>query len=106
MAKSLLFIEMEFAQANRQADKLDEIAANLEKTAEDKLGDTLSGIGSAWKSDTSAAYLKKGQTVQEDLRKRAKEIRKAADSVRKIAKTVYEAEKKASQIAAERKFGG
>ena len=106
MAKSLLFIEMEFAQANKQADKLDEIAADLEKTANDKLGDSLSGIGSAWKSDTAAAYLKKGQVVQNDLLKRAKEIRKAADSVRKIAKTVYDAEKKASQIAADRKYGG
>lgn len=106
MAKSLVVINMEFAKAKKQAEKLDDIARDIEKAANDQLGNALSGINNAWKSDTAGAYLQKGQKVQEQLLKRAKELRKVASTIREISKNTYDAEMNAYRIAMERKYEG
>lgn len=106
MAKSLITINMEFNKAKKQAEKLEEIAREIEQTADDKMGNALAGINSAWKSDTAASYLQKGTKVQEDLKNRAKELRKVATTIRQIAKNTYDAEMNAYRIALERLYKG
>lgn len=106
MAKSLVVINMEFSKAKKQAEKLEEIAREIEQTADDKMGNALAGINSAWKSDTAAAYLQKGTKVQEDLKTRAKELRKVATTIKQIAKNTYDAEMNAYRIAMERLYKG
>lgn len=106
MAKSLLVINMEFNKAKKQAEKLEEIARELDQTANNQMGNALAGINSAWKSDTAGAYLRKGEKVQEELRSRAKELRKVASTIKQIAQNTYDAEMTAYKIAQERNFGG
>lgn len=106
MAKSLVVIRMEYKKAKEQAERLEQIAKDLNQTADNRLGEVLSGVNQAWKSDTSAAYLKKGKAVQEQLKQRAAELRKTASAIRTIAQNTYNAELRAYHIAMERKYKG
>lgn len=104
MGKSSYAIQMEFSEAIRQAENLEKIARDLNKAANTMLENALSGIKSSWNSDSSSEYLKKGKKVQGELRKRAKDLSEIAEDVRTIAKNTYETERRAAQIAAERKY--
>lgn len=104
MAKSSYAIQMEFGKAEEQANRLEQIAKDLGRTANDMLGNTLSNIGSSWKSSNSLDYLKKGRKVQEDLKKREKELKDTASAIRKIARVTYEAEMRAYYLANTRKY--
>ncbi len=95
---------MEFRKAKEQANRLDQIARDLDQTADNELGGILSRINNAWSSDTTAKYIKKGNVVQNNLKARAKELRSTANTIRTIAKNTYDAEMKAYQIAIQRKF--
>jgi uncharacterized protein YukE len=104
MAKSAVVIRIEFEKVKAQADRLDEIARDLKQTADNQLGNVLSGVENAWKSDSATGYLKKGKQVQEQLTKRANEVEKAATAMRTIAKNIYDAEMRAYQLAKVRKY--
>lgn len=99
MAKSVTVIRMEFNKANQQADKLDRLAGELRQLANDRFAGCLSEINNAWKSDSAAKYIKKGRQVQDEIRKRAKELENTAKAIRTIAKNTYNAEMQARQIA-------
>jgi uncharacterized protein YukE len=106
MAKSLIDIQMDFNKAKSQANRLDEIAKELTQIADSQLGGVLSGVNSAWKSDTASEYIKKGKTVQDQLKKRANELTKTATSIRTIAQNTYNAEMKAYRLAKTRTYKG
>ena len=102
MAKTIGMIRMEFNKAMKQADKLDQIAADLRKLADQRFASSLAQINKAWKSDSSAAFIRKGSKLTEEIRARAAELQKAAAAVRTIAKNTYNAEMRARQIAKDR----
>ncbi len=104
MAKSFYTIRMEFGIAEEQADRLDEIAMDIRRLADNTLGDTLLGIGSAWNSNSSVDYIKKGRKVQEELKIRARELQNTARVIRDIAKTTYDAEMYAYNLAKTRQY--
>lgn len=106
MAKSLVVIQMEFRKAKEQADRLEQVARELTQLSCIQLDDTLSEINSAWKSDTSNAFIRKGRRMQEQLNIRANEIKRTAAAIRTIANNTYKAEMQAYQIATERKYKG
>ena len=99
MAKSAHMIQMEFGQAQAQAEELEKIARDIGRIADNNFENVLSGIGSAWKSDSSAEYIRKGRKVQDELRESMEELTKSASVIRRIAKTTYDAEMKAISIA-------
>jgi WXG100 family type VII secretion target len=103
MAKTAFTIQMDFAKAMRQADKLDEIAQNISQAGKTDLVDCMQKVGEDWKSDTSTAYQKKGKEVAEHLVKISNNLTKTAQAVRQIAKTTYEAEMTALELAKIRK---
>ena len=86
------------------AKRLDEIARDINRAADSTLGSALSGISMAWNSNSSSDYIKKGRKVQEELRKRARELSDTASAVRNIAKNTYDAEMRAYQLAKTRKY--
>lgn len=103
MAKSANIIQMEFGKAEEQARNLDQIANDMNRLADDTLAETLAGIKSAWNSNNSAEYIKKGQRVQEELKKRAQELKNTASVIRQISRNTYEAEMNALRMITQRK---
>lgn len=104
MVKSSYTIRMELGVAEEQADRLDEIARDINRLANNTLGDTLLGIGNAWNSNSSVNYIKKGRKVQDELKKRAQELQNTATVIRDIAKTTYDAEMYAYNLANTRQY--
>ena len=99
MAKSAYTIRMDYDKALQQADKLEKMAKELKRTAGSSLDQCLNSVNSAWKSDSSVRYIRKGRRLKEDIERQAGELEKAADVIRTIARNTYNAEMKALQIA-------
>ena len=97
---SLMEINFNYHAAIKQAKRLDEIAASLEKLADQEMERVLNEIGHAWKSELSAPkFLQKGRKVETDISKTAGNLRNIATSVRTIAERVRSAELEALRIA-------
>lgn len=92
-----------YQQAINQAKTLEELAAQITNASERDMADILNDVNSAWKSDSSPQYLKKGQKVKEDLLTTAGNVEKIAAAIRRIAERIREAELDAWRIANERK---
>lgn len=105
MAKTMYSIRMDFAKAENQAEKLDQIAKNLEKLANDRMGSCLQGISSNWKGENANAFRRKGDQVGDNLRKLVKNLQKSAATIREIAKKTYDAEKRVYELAQKREYG-
>lgn len=104
MAKSLYEIEMDFANAKKQADELDGVAKNIEKMISNEYEPCMSSISANWKGDNAEAYVLKGNKLKEKIAKTATNLRKVAETIRTIAKNTYEAEKVAYEIAQARLY--
>ena len=100
---TLTEIYFNYNRAMEQANRLDDISRQLDKQSDDKMEEILNNVRSAWESDNSAKYLRKGQKVQEDIKTTADNLRRIADTIRKIAKQIRDAELAAWRIANERK---
>ena len=99
---SLSEIYFNYNKAIEQANKLDDIANRLSNAASRDVEKILNDINTAWKSDSSSAYIKKGQKVETDMHTTANNIKNIAQTIRTIAKRVLEAELAAWRIANER----
>ena len=98
-------IQMDFAQARKRADEIDEIAANLRTLARRDLGDTVQELSSAWRGDNARMYLSKASRLQEDIAKTSGELQNIAGNIRTVARKLYEAEMEALRIATQRSVG-
>lgn len=99
---SLSEIYFNYNKAMEQASQLDDIAKRLNNAASQDVERILNDINAAWKSDSTAAYIKKGQKVETDMRTTANNIKNIAGTIRTIAKRVLDAEVTAWRIANER----
>ena len=95
MAKTKTSIQMDFKKADEQAKELEEIASALESLANKDITDCLTAIGNHWKGDNATAYIKKGNTVKENIQNVAKSLKKSAETIKEIAGNTKEAEMKA-----------
>lgn len=93
-----------YRQAIRQAERLETVADNIEKMANDKMGVTISSLRNAWQSDSSPQYYKKIGQVQEDIRSHGEDVRKVAESIRETAEEIKRAELRALEIARSRRY--
>ena len=60
-------IEFDFYTTNKQANRLAEIAKEIEKLSTDKMNTTLQQLAYDWKSRTSSEFLAKGNVVQRKI---------------------------------------
>ena len=97
-------IEMDFKAALRQADKIDNIASKLSRTANSDYQNTLQGISSAWKGDNANIYINKSSVLVGRMSNTASRLNEAADTIRRIAKNIYDAEMRAWEIAQRRDY--
>lgn len=99
-------IEINFRQAKQQASQLEEIASRLERLARNDFDDTLRNISYAWKGESADAYLQKGGRLEENIARTAADLRRTAQTIRSTAQRTYNAEMRARELAAIRKYGG
>lgn len=98
MAKTMYTIEMDFQNAKKQADELEQIAQNLLMLAEQEFQTCLTGIAANWKGENAAAFCKKGAIVEDRIKNSALNLRKTAEVIRQTAKNTYDAEKTSYEI--------
>ncbi|MCI9124832.1 MAG: hypothetical protein HFH35_12305 [Eubacterium sp.] len=104
MAKTMDLIEMDFQNAVKAADELEQIAKNLHTLADSRFQSCLSGIAANWKGENAAAFCKKGSIVGDHILDSASDLRNAAQTLREMARNLYEAEKKNYEIAKNREI--
>ncbi|MBE5961764.1 MAG: PPE domain-containing protein [Lachnospiraceae bacterium] len=99
-------IEFDFELANKQAEQLDALAAELGKLSTKSFDSTLQSLSSNWKGDSATAYLNKGAALQTRMNTTVKNMGTVAGSIRTIAKIIYEAELAAKREAEENSYRG
>lgn len=99
-------IQMDFSEAKRQANSLDEIAQNLRLIANGTMQESMTHIASNWRGENSKKFIQKQQTVTENIKRRADELERIAEQIRLAAKRIYEAEMDALQVVNNNSFGG
>lgn len=95
-------IEFDFYSTTMQANRLEEIANEIEKISNKKIDETLKNISNNWKSQTASAFIIKGNQVQNQITTSADDLAKVSQRIKKVAKQVYQAELKAKEIATNR----
>lgn len=96
-------IYIDFQEAIRQAERLDEIADKLEQVSKKKMEHSMQSLAAAWKGENASAFLKKEDHLQDDIYQTSKNVRNIANDIRVVANRIYRAEMTAWQIANERK---
>lgn len=100
--KSLSEIHFHYDRAIQEAERLEAVSARLAKAGGDEMENLLHEIYRIWKSDSSAQYLRKGQTVETDLQTAADNLKKIAENIRAIAEMIRKAEVEARRIVHEK----
>lgn len=88
-------INVNFEQLQEQARRLEEIAAEIKRLADQQMAQTLQEMAVCWKGETASAYFNKADRVKQDIIDTAKLLNEAADGIRAQAKRIYDAEMQA-----------
>lgn len=97
-------IYVDFKAMMDQANKLEEIANELESLSNHSLNTTLEQIGGSWKGENAHLYLVKGETLKNNMEKSAKIVMQISENVAKRAKFIYDKEMEALRIARRRTY--
>ena len=95
-------ISIDFYKAMRQADKLDDQAENLRNMARGKYNESMQMLAGNWQSESADEFFKKADRLRREIESTAKDLEIIAGNLRRAAKRIYEAEKKAQEIARRR----
>lgn len=103
MAKTIASVALDYNKAQTQANNLESIASQIQNNAS-KLEGCKTNIASAWKGDNANAYLRKLETVINNLGRIEKNIRKISSTVKVNSKRTYDAEVEAINTANKRTY--
>ena len=92
-------ININFQAAQMQAKKLEDIADNKKRLADQQLANTVQEMSACWKGEAATAYFSKVGKVKQDIAATAKTLYAIAASIREEAKRIYDAEMKAVTLA-------
>ena len=95
---------MDFQKAKKQAEKLEKIARDLRRLADNEIPSCMRAVSSNWKGENARIYVNKGGIVAENLRGTANGVAQAASTIRTIAQNTYNAEKASLDLARKRKY--
>ena len=104
MAKTLYSIQMDFQKAKNQAGRLEKIAGDMNRLANNEIPFCMRNVSANWQGDHARSYVGKGNTAAENLRSIAESLNQAAAAIRTIAQNTYNAEKAALDLAKNRKY--
>lgn len=88
-------INANFEQLRQQAQRLEEIAADIKRLTDRQLEPTIQEMAACWSGETASVYFRKADLVKQDIVKTARFLNEAAESVRVQAKRIYDAETQA-----------
>lgn len=92
-------IFIDFNGAKREADAIEELAFQMRSSVAVGFKDRMEEVAGSWKGENASAFLQKGEKMQERLYQTAEDIETVAECIRRTARALYEAEKKAEEIA-------
>ena len=98
------YIEWNYIQAKKQADKLEEQADRLGRLAQNQLEDTLQNLARNWQGESAGAYIRKGEKMKNEINTLAKDLRRAAGVIRSSAERTYQAEMRVKELAKKREY--
>ena len=97
--KTRYSLYMDFVKAYNQAERLEELAAELRQLKDREYSDCMRQITAAWKSENATAFLRKADRVGDRIAVTAEQLRKTAEIIRRIAKRTYDTEMAALERA-------
>lgn len=97
-------IYLDYHQAIRQANKLDELAAELEKVGGTQLQEVLERVRANWSGENADAFMSKTIVLSSQNTKNVKKLRDIASTIRKIAENTFDADMRALRISQERSY--
>lgn len=97
-------IFVDYNNAIRKADELDEIAENLSRIANERMDDALRKVSDSWGGQNSRVYISKGNTVQSQISTTAHQLRNTAKAIRTVAGNTKRAELRAWELANNRTY--
>lgn len=100
----LFTINMNYRKGMAHARRLGELAQKLRTESTRHMEETMTAVSQNWQGENAAAYLAKCRIQQEKMAKTADKLQKAADTTSRVVQNIYDAEKRAYQIAQERKY--
>lgn len=95
-------IKIDFAAANAQAQRLEDIADEIRRMTNVRMKNTMDQMSANWKGGSASAYFAKAETLQSDILKTAVQLESVAKSIRSTARRIYEAEQTALRLAEQR----
>jgi len=95
-------ITIDFERTMRQAAQLDEYADSLRKMTVQEYETAMQTLSSQWVSDSASAFLTKGEALKANMEETARDIESIAAGLRRAARRIYEAERRAEEIARQR----
>ena len=79
-------INIQYSDAMRRADRLEELANRLSRRAVVEIENLSNDISKQWEGDEAILFLKKATIIESDISKTVKNIRECASTIRRIAK--------------------
>ena len=79
-------INIQYRDAMRRADRLEELANRLSRRAAVEIENLSNDISQQWEGDEAVLFLKKAAIIESDISKTVKNIRECASTIRRIAK--------------------
>ena len=99
-------ITIDFEKTMRQAAQLDDCAEKLRRMNNNEYAKSMQTLANAWKSDSASAFFGKGDILRRSIDSNAKDLEIIANNLRRAARRIYEAEKRAEEIAKQRAAKG
>lgn len=97
-------IKMNYREALRQAERLDQAADIMEKQGISRMEEVIADIGGLWTGENSELFRSRCGSLQESVAKTVKKTRQSAETIRRIARNTYEAEMRNYEIAKKRTY--
>ena len=92
-------ITIDFQRTMRQADKLDDQADNLKRMLNNDYRSSMQKLANEWRSESASSFFNKSDRLKRDIENTARDLEIIAGNIRRAARRIYEAEKRAEEIA-------
>lgn len=102
--KSAYTIKMNFNQAKKQAEELEEISAGMKRLAHNGLEGSFRELSTAWRGEAADVFQGKGSCLIEKILEDARQLEKIAGAMRSSARRTYDAEMQAYNLAQTRLY--
>ena len=95
-------IEIDFVKARKQADRLYDLADELETLKDNDYAPTMEKIRSSWTGESANLYINKGAQLEGEIEDTINMIKRVADNIRDTVKKIEDAQRAAQEVIAEK----